>query len=211
MYAQSGVWVIISKLRPYLMEKYIKSLRFRIVLLLMLVGVVPSIITKTQVIYGYEERAVDVRIAEIKNQCTILCNQIGNLGYLSTEISKNVHTELHHLSTIYNGRVMVIDDEFQIIEDTYDLEKGKTIIAANVIECFSGKESSHYDGEAKYTLRGSTHIPNKSALSNLNAVIRRELLPSGSQRRSHPNFRTLSHQPSALFSGKKGLMSLSTI
>lgn len=144
------MWVIISKFRLCLNNKYIKSLRFRIVLLLILVGVVPSIITKMQVISGYEKRAVDVKTAEIKNQCTILCNQIGNSDYMTEGLSEIVHTELNQLSTIYNGRVMVIDEDFQIIEDTYDLEKGKTIVSSNVIECFSGKESNHYDGEAKY-------------------------------------------------------------
>lgn len=150
MYIQSGVWVIISKIRVYFKNKYIKSLRFRIVLLLILVGVVPSIITKMQVISGYEKRAVDVKTAEIKNQCVILCNQIGNSDYLEEGLSEIIYTELNQLSTIYNGRVMVIDDEFKIVEDTFNLETGKTIVSENVIQCFAGKESSHYDGNAKY-------------------------------------------------------------
>lgn len=146
MCIQSGVWVIISKLRPYFKNKYLKSLRLRIVLLLILVGVVPSIITKVQVISGYEKRAVDVKTAEIKNQCVILCNQIGH----TEGLSEIIRTELNQLSTIYNGRVMIINDGFQIVEDTFDLETGKTIVSENVIECFAGKESSHYDGEARY-------------------------------------------------------------
>lgn len=142
------------------MNKYIKSLRFRIVLLLILVGVVSAIVTKIQVISGYEERAVEVKTAEIKNQCTILCNQIGSSDYLTEGMSEVIITELNQLSTIYNGRVMVIDEEFQIVEDTYDLEKGKTIVSSNVIECFSGKESSHYDGEARY-IEVATPIKNQ--------------------------------------------------
>lgn len=127
-----------------------KSLRFRIVLLLILVGVIPCVIIKAQIINSYEKRAVEVKTAEIKNQCTILCNQIENSNYLVNGLSDIVQTELTQLSTIYNGRVMVIDDAFSIVEDTYDLEHGKTIVSEAVIECFDGKESSHYDGRAKY-------------------------------------------------------------
>lgn len=107
-------------------------------------------IIKAQVIQSYEKRAVDVKTAEIKNQCTILCNQLGSSNYLVDGLSEIIQTELTQLSNIYNGRVMVINDEFQIVEDTYNLEKGKTIVSKEVIECFAGNESSNYDGEDKY-------------------------------------------------------------
>ena len=150
MYIQSGVWVIISRFKSFFENRYIKSLRFRIVLLLILVGVVPSIITKSQVISGYEERAVNVKNAEIKNQCTILCNHIGDSDYLETGVSEIVEAELNQLAMIYNGRVMIIDDGFRITEDTYDLETGKTIVSENVIRASLGAENSYYDAEAKY-------------------------------------------------------------
>ena len=47
-----------------------------------------------------------------------------------------MRTELVQLSNIYSGRVMVIDGAFKIQEDTYDMDKGKTIVSGNVIRCF---------------------------------------------------------------------------
>ena len=44
-------------------------------------------IIKAQVIQSYEKRAVDVKTAEIKNQCTILCNQLGSSNYLVDGLS----------------------------------------------------------------------------------------------------------------------------
>ena len=74
-YTRSGVWGIISKLKQYVKNKYIKSLRFRIVLLLILVGVVSAIVTKIQVISGYEERAVEVKTAEIKSSSSVIAGR----------------------------------------------------------------------------------------------------------------------------------------
>lgn len=56
-----------------------------------------------------------------------------------------MRTELVQLSNIYSGRVMVIDGAFKIQEDTYDMDKGKTIVSGNVIRCFQDKGTSEYN------------------------------------------------------------------
>lgn len=150
MYIQSGEWVIISGVRKFIKGKVIKSLRFHIVLLLIVVGVIPCLITKMIVLESYEKRAVDVRTAEIQNQCTILCNQLGTSDYLNNRSSEVIKAELSQLSNVYNGRVMIIDDEYRIIEDTYDLESGKTIVSEDVIKCFLGESTSIYDAKNQY-------------------------------------------------------------
>ena len=61
-----------------------------------------------------------------------------------------IDTELSQLSNIYNGRVLVIDDEFRIVEDTYDLEEGKTIISEDVVKCFRGEKPASYDRKSRY-------------------------------------------------------------
>lgn len=105
---------------------------------------------KTVTLDGYEKRAVDVRTAEIQSQCTILCNQLGDLSYLHGETSEVIKTELDQLTNIYNGRVMLIDDDFRIVEDTYGMDKGKTIVSNDVIRCFKGEGTSHYDADNRY-------------------------------------------------------------
>ena len=45
---------------------------------------------------------------------------------------------------------MVIDEEYHIIKDTFGVEAGKTILSPDVIQCFSGTGTSHYDGENRY-------------------------------------------------------------
>ena len=142
--------VIISGVRKYFKHRIFKSLRFRIILLVMLAGIIPGIIMKAVILNSYEKRAVDVRTAEIQNQCTILCNQLSNSSYLDGITSEVIKSELVQLSNIYNGRVMVIANDFRIAEDTYDMDKGKTIVSEDVIQCFQGKGTSNYDAKNKY-------------------------------------------------------------
>lgn len=58
--------------------------------------------------------------------------------------------QLEQLSTIYDGRVMIIDEEFHIIKDTYNLDTGKTIISEEVIKSIQGEEISKYDSQNRY-------------------------------------------------------------
>ncbi len=150
MSIQNGVLVIISGVKKYLTNHILGSLRFRIILLMVLAGAVPAMIMQAVILNSYEARAVDVRTAEIQNQCTILCNQLGSTGSLNGRAAESIRTELVQMSNIYDGRVLVIDRNFQVEEDTYDMDIGKTIISADVIQCLEGTGTSNYDDKNSY-------------------------------------------------------------
>ncbi len=150
MCIRSGELVIILGVRKYFKIRIFRSLRFRITLLLILAGIIPGIITKTVILKNYEKLAVDMRTAEIQNQCTILCNQLSTADYLQRVTSESIQLELTQISNIYNGRIMVIDDGFHIVEDTYHIDSGKTIVSEDVIRCFQNERTSHYDAENRY-------------------------------------------------------------
>ncbi len=150
MYIRSGEWVTISKVSKYIKANMLRSLRFRIILILVAVGVIPGIIMEAVILNSYEKRVVEVRTAEIQNQCTILCNQLSGFDYSNGITSEVIKTELTQLSDIYNGRVMIIDNGYHIIEDTYDMDKGKTIVSGDVIRCFDGEGTNYYDAENRY-------------------------------------------------------------
>ena len=68
MYIQNGGLDTISEVKKYFKLHLFKSLRFRIVLIVILVGVIPGLIMKTVILNSCENRAVEVRTAEIQNQ-----------------------------------------------------------------------------------------------------------------------------------------------
>ena len=150
MYIPSGEWVIILKARLQIINRIWKSLRFRIIMLLMIISSIACFLVKEVVVGAYEDRAVAWRTAEIQEQCTILSNQLVKSTYLRTPQSDVVDAELSQFSNIYNGRVIIVDDDFRIVKDTFGTDEGKTMISPDVITCFSGRGTSYYDSEAQY-------------------------------------------------------------
>ena len=152
MYIQSGEWVIISRVKRQFTfrDKIFKNMRFRFILSAMLAGLLPCLAALFGIVKFYESRAVELRTAEIQNQCTILCNQLNNYGYLSDTSSEVINTSLTQLTNIYNGRVMVIDKDLRVIKDTYSLDEGKTDVSENVVRCMKGERTNFYDRTNHY-------------------------------------------------------------
>ncbi len=152
MYIRSGELVIISRDNFHfrLNSKFLKSLRFCIIVLLLAVSVLPCFAAYNGIIKAYESRAVSLRTAEIQNQCTILSNQLNSYNYLSDMSSEVINACLTQLTNVYNGRVMIIDKDLQVVKDTYSLDEGKTIVSEDVVRCMQGKSTNYYDRKNRY-------------------------------------------------------------
>ena len=152
MYIQSGEWVIISKVKRQFRfkDRVLKNMRFRLIVCVMLAGLLPCLAALFGVVKFYESRAVELRTAEIQNQCTILSNQLNIYGYLDDSSSEVINAGLTQLTNIYNGRVMIIDQDLKVIKDTYGLDEGKTDVSENVIRCMRGERTSFYDKKNHY-------------------------------------------------------------
>ena len=152
MYIQSGEWVIISKVKHQFRfkDRVLKNMRFHLIACIMLAGLVPCLAALFGIVKFYESRAVELRTAEIQNQCTILSNQLNNFGYLTDTSSEVINASLTQLTDIYNGRVVIVDKDLKVVKDTYDLDEGKTDVSENVIRCMRGERTSHYDKTNHY-------------------------------------------------------------
>ena len=152
MYIRSGEWVIISRLsfRKKGRWKFLRSLRFRITVILVVIGIVPMIIVENGIVDSYEDRAVTVRSITVKNQCDIICDQMVQQNYLQDQSSTVIDGELSILNNIYGGRILIIDRDFKIVKDTYDLDRGKTMVSPEVIDSYNGKDTSRYDSKSSY-------------------------------------------------------------
>ena len=146
MCTRSGELVIISrgKLHSKIKDK-IKSLRFYVIVMIMCAAILPGAVAYFGVIKAYEARAVSLQTAEIQNQCTILCDQLASYHYLEERSSEVINAGLTQMTNIYNGRVMIINSDLEVIKDTYALDEGKTIVSENVVRCMQGTSTNYYD------------------------------------------------------------------
>lgn len=132
------------------MIAYLKSLKFRIFLLIILFGIAPTFLLRTGILSVYEKRAVNTRTVDITSQAKLLASQIVANNYLQDTSSKNITTQLDQLSTIYDGRVMLIDSSFTIVKDTYALDEQKTILSEEVMQAYNGETAQKYDADNHY-------------------------------------------------------------
>ena len=124
--------------------RFFKSLRFRILIILIILGIVPSVIVAQLMVSNYEKQAIEVRAGEISTQCAILCNQIIKENYLNDSSSQAVNSKLELLSNIYGGRILLVDRDFKIVKDTYHVDEGRTLISPKVVKCFKTGEVTNY-------------------------------------------------------------------
>ena len=135
-----------EKVNQYIAKsKVVRSLRFRIFFIILLVGIVPTTILRYGILQNYEKRAVDVRISDVQTQFKILANHLITYNYLKDASSEVINAELDQLSNLYDGRVLIVDFNFNVIKDTYGISEGKTIISEEVIRCFKGESIANYD------------------------------------------------------------------
>lgn len=149
-FIRNGELVTILEVRKRLKKKYLKSLRARILLLLVLVGLIPCMVLGRTMLSAQQEKSIERYIAQIQNQSTILSSQLKNLSYLNENESKVIDAELTQLSNIFSGRILIINDEFRIVKDTYELDEGKTVVSEDVIRCYHGKGTAIHDKENRY-------------------------------------------------------------
>lgn len=130
--------------------KFLHSLKFRLFLLVALAGILPNVALRAGILISYESRAVSNRSIDVLGQAKILGNQVVTYDYMKDTSLEVINAQLEMLSTVYDGRVLIVNSSFQIVKDTYELDTGKTIISEEVVKSFQGEEITKYDSKNRY-------------------------------------------------------------
>lgn len=128
----------------------LRSIRVHIFLLLLVMGIVPSYIMRVGILQSYEERAVSLRISDTQTQFMIIANHLLNNNYLMDTSNEAINAELEQMSNLYDGRVLIINDNFRIVKDSYGISEGKTIVSEEVIRCFKGENTAYHNSRNGY-------------------------------------------------------------
>ena len=130
-------------------KNFFRSLRFRILIILIILGIVPGVIVTYTMLHNYQNRAVAMLTETVGDQCDILCNLIIRENYLNDTDSEIVNSKLELFSNVYNGRILLADRDFKIVSDTFHTEEGKTLLSSLAVACLKGEETSNYDARSK--------------------------------------------------------------
>ena len=86
----------------------------------------------------------------MQNQCQILSSKIARTGYLSGEDKSSLNSEIETIADVYNGRIVVVNQDFKIVQDTFHIAESRLHIADTVIRSFQGETVSRYNRDKHY-------------------------------------------------------------
>ncbi|MCD8156467.1 MAG: HAMP domain-containing histidine kinase [Clostridiales bacterium] len=118
----------------------------------------------------YENRAVSVRDTEITSQAKLLATQIAASDYLTTLEFDSISVQLDQMSTIYDGRIILTDNTFRIVDDTYNMDEGKLILTQDVIIAYQGETTHTYDDKYHY-IEVTIPIVNTDSLETIGVMV----------------------------------------
>lgn len=154
MFIRNGVWAIISKIRDLITGSFIfKSLRFRLFLVLVLLGVLPAFIIRGIMLENYKNNVISAKNRELSVQCEILSQQVLSSGYLKNHNQSAIDDELKNLAGVLEGRVLILDNESRVLVDTLGEMENKTIVSESVLKCYSGASYDEYNSRQKIIAR----------------------------------------------------------
>lgn len=126
-------------------KDFFSSLRFRIMIYIMAAGIIPLIILATVGMTVTERTVIATRTKNVSMQFSMLSNLFNSNEADSMTTDSNFSTLADEMAGVFLSRVQVINRDFTIISDTYEINKGKLCISAEVNQCFEGNNTAYTD------------------------------------------------------------------
>lgn len=132
--------------------KMIKSLRFRIIVMIIVAGIIPVTLLSMFLIMKYETIMIEDKIGKLEKAAAILKNDILESGYFENSNSEIVDAQITSLIAENAGRIMIIDKNYIVLEDTYNIDKGKTCLSDIIVDCINGSNQTTFNKDERSIL-----------------------------------------------------------
>ena len=150
---------------------FLKSLQFRLIVIFIVLAILPGAVIHIGLIKSYEARALQIRQSEVLSQAKILSNQIATKDMEQIEADTALLSQIDSLTSLYDGRVMLVNNALRIVLDTDNLDDGKTMISEEVIKSASGETKVLYDSNNRYIEMSIPVINPDDELGNVRGVL----------------------------------------
>ena len=128
-------------------------MRMYLLLIFIILGVVPLSFFSYVFLNTLEEKEIANRVAKIQNQGNVLSNKLNTSGFLTTGEGDEIDREVTRLADIYEGRIIIVNNNLKVMKDTYSLEEGKYLISEDVIRCMNGNANAPVNNKKTHYLR----------------------------------------------------------
>lgn len=121
---------------------------FKLIVIIIVLAVVPLFIMRGILLSNIQDELWEERTESIADHSSYLASQIVNLDYYEGENVDIINNLISQLDSIYDGRVIVIDESYTVCKDSYSRINGKKVISSSVISCMKGETVESVYNEA---------------------------------------------------------------
>lgn len=112
---------------------------------MLVAGIIPLIIISTVGMAVTENKIIETRTKNISAQFSMLSNLFYSSNNEDNEIDLYFNTLAEDIAGVFLSRVQIINRDFTIVSDTYQINRGKLCISAEVNQCFNGTNQAYTD------------------------------------------------------------------
>ena len=131
-------------------KRILKSMKLRIFIAIIIAGMIPAIIVQPFIGRSVEREMKNTKVDKMLGQCNIIREQISVSDFFTGDNSKLLDSDFTEVSAMNDGRIMVIDNNFNIVKDTYVIDEGKVCVSSDVLKAYKGKSVTRFDEKNKY-------------------------------------------------------------
>ena len=125
-------------------------MRFGIFFVLALFSIITPNIFGKVLVSSCETKLWDQKVATIQTKCEMVANRILTEGYNFNELNATLDSEVEQLASLLEGRIMVVDKNFRICKDTYEMEENRYLMTADVLRVMGGEATSPHKLQEQY-------------------------------------------------------------
>ena len=132
---------------------HIFSMKIPLFLLFLVIGFLPVFIQSKFMNQSFSQTQIDGRMIEVQNQCLITGDRLTRAGYLLKENHDPlIDKELDTIADIFNGRIVVVDQNFRVVKDTFGLADGRINVSEPIVKCFRGENVAFHEADKHYVV-----------------------------------------------------------
>lgn len=139
-----------NRFKKYKLSNYINSIRIQVFAIIFLVMIIPVVVCNLVIVEIVDSNYISQKNDKLQIQNTMLKNCIISENYVDTVESAIVSAETNRVASGYDGRIQIINSNYEVLSDTYATDIGKTCISERVMEAMSGESVSDYNEDESY-------------------------------------------------------------
>ena len=114
-------------------------MRFAIFMVLMILSIVAPILLGNALAASYESRLWNQKSEDLVEQCSLVASRIATAGFRFSDMNGALGTEIQQYATLIEGRIMVIDQSYRIVKDTFGIETNRYLLTEDVLRTMAGE------------------------------------------------------------------------